>query len=114
MRDKESSRYYVELEYSADYLNDQKVRNKTTRLRKGEDPITSKLKQQGVPFTIFFASDFRYSEPILLKATQKGKDGNIYDLYNYRKSSCFQEPIPSHYILDYLISLGVIKNERNK
>ncbi len=110
MNHKESSRYYVELEYSADHLNDKQARNKTTSLKKGRDPITSKLKQQGVPFTIFFASDFRYSEPILLKVTQKAADGRVYDLYNYRKSPSFQEPIPSYYILDHLISLGVIKN----
>lgn len=103
-----SSRFYVCLEYSLDYVKDES--EKSSRLRKGGDIVTSILNKLEVPYSISFATDFHWDEPMLMGVTQRGEDGKEYELYN--RWGDFWTPVCGDSVLRKLVSLGVIKNVR--
>jgi len=108
MTNEKSSRFQVYLEYSLDSVKDEF--KKMDNLRKGSDIVTATLNKFKVDYSLSFASDFHFPEPILEKVTQTGKDSKEYELYNSWRDSFGFSPICGSGVLRFLVSLGIIKN----
>ena len=76
----------------------------------GNDKTTSILKYNKIPFSIKLMSDFHSDEPILHRVTKIGKDEKEYELYNYWRSLFIHNVEGPYYVLEELVSLGVLKD----